>query len=250
MAIKRKNSNKEWIIDQNAIETSIIDIEGNFESNNVEGALRELAQGVKNGQDLSALESKIESNRQGVLSNAERLATAEENIDYLLTHGGGGSGGGGGSALPTITSTFENATVEKGQDVDIPIFFSSPNMGSGTAYILVNNIQVDSSGVSQGNNVITIKSTHLANQTENLVGIYVKDRAGIVSNQLTWTIIAGGIELTTTFDYEADYGVTDTIRLTYNIDTGITSEAPILYLSIDGIETQYTSNIGDNYIDL
>ena len=84
MAIKRKNSNKEWIIDQNAIETSIIDLEGNFESNNVEGALRELAQGVKKGQDLSALESKIESNRQGILSNAERLATAEENIDYLL----------------------------------------------------------------------------------------------------------------------------------------------------------------------
>ena len=183
MAIKRKNSNKEWIIDQNAIETSIIDIEGNFESNNVEGALRELAQGVKKGQDLSALESKIESNRQGILSNAERLATAEENIDYLLIHGGGGSGGGG-SALPTITSTFKDATVEKGQDVDIPIFFSSPNMGSGTAYILVNNIQVHSSGVSQGNNIITIKSTHLAKQTENLVGIYVKDRAYILFNQL------------------------------------------------------------------
>ena len=113
MAIKRKNSNKEWIIDQNAIETSIIDLGGNFESNNVEGALRELAQGVKKGQDLSALESKIESNRQGILSNAERLTTAEENIDYLLIHGGGGSGGGGGSALPTITSTFKDATVEK-----------------------------------------------------------------------------------------------------------------------------------------
>ena len=79
--------------------------------------------------------------------------------------GGVGSGGGGGSALPTITSTFKDATVEKGQDVDIPIFFSSPNMGSGTAYILVNNVQVDSSGVSQGNNVITIKATHLANKT-------------------------------------------------------------------------------------
>ena len=43
MAIKRKDSNNNWIIDQNAIETSILDIEGHFESNNVEGALRELA---------------------------------------------------------------------------------------------------------------------------------------------------------------------------------------------------------------
>ena len=44
MAIKRKNSNGEWIIDQRAIETTIIDLMGNFESNNVEGALRELAE--------------------------------------------------------------------------------------------------------------------------------------------------------------------------------------------------------------
>ena len=127
MAIKRKNSNKEWIIDQNAIETSIIDVEGNFESDNVEGALRELSQKVKRGQDLTALEAKIESNRQGILSNAERLATAEEDIEWLKVNGGGG-GGGGGTAVPTITSTFKDATVEKGQDVDIPIFFSSPNI--------------------------------------------------------------------------------------------------------------------------
>ena len=44
MAIKRKNSNNEWVVDQRAIETTIIDLMGNFESNNVEGALRELAE--------------------------------------------------------------------------------------------------------------------------------------------------------------------------------------------------------------
>ena len=228
MAIKRKNSNNEWVVDQNAIETSVIDLEGNFDSKNVEGALRELANKVKNGQDLTAIESKIESNRQGILNNAERLSQAEENIEWLKVNGGGG---GGGTALPTITSTFTDATVEKGEDVEIPIFFSSPNMGSGTAYILVDNIQVDTVGVKQGNNIITVKSEYLIN-TENMVGIYVKDRAGIVSNQLSWNIISGGIELTTTFDYEIDYGVTDVIRIPYTIDTGITSEKPILHLEI------------------
>lgn len=44
MAIKRKDSNGNWVLDQQAIETSIIDLEGNFESTNVEGALRELAE--------------------------------------------------------------------------------------------------------------------------------------------------------------------------------------------------------------
>lgn len=246
MAIKRKNSNNEWIVDQNAIETSVIDLEGNFKSNNVEGALRELANKVKNGQDLTAIESKIESNRQGVLNNAERLSQAEENIEWLKVNGGGG---GGGTAVPTITSTFTDATVEKGENVEIPIFFSSPNMGSGTAYILVNNVQVDTAGVSQGNNIIIVKSEHLVN-TENMVGIYVKDRVGIVSNQLSWNIISGGIELTTTFDYEIDYGVTDVIRIPYTIDTGITSEKPILHLEIDGVETTYVSEVGINNVDI
>ena len=42
MAIKIKNSNGEWVVDQKATETSIIDLNGNFESTNVEDALIEL----------------------------------------------------------------------------------------------------------------------------------------------------------------------------------------------------------------
>ena len=47
MAVKIKNSNGEWVIDQKAIQTSIVDLEGNFASENVEGALRELADKIK-----------------------------------------------------------------------------------------------------------------------------------------------------------------------------------------------------------
>ena len=236
MAIKRKDSNNNWIIDQNAIETSILDIEGHFESNNVEGALRELAEGQINNEEIASL--------------TERMDTAEEDIAWLKENGGGGGGGGGGTAVPTITSTFKDVAIDKGQSVIIPIFFSSPNMGSGTAYILVNNVQVNTVGVSQGNNNIKIEAEYLASKAENLVGIYVKDRAGIVSNQLSWTIISGGIELTTTFDYETDYGVTDTIRIPYNISTGITIGEIALHLSIDGVETQYTASNGYNYLEI
>ena len=56
MAVKIKNSNGEWVIDQKAIQTSIADLEGNFESENVEGALRELANKIKqlNRTELTA----------------------------------------------------------------------------------------------------------------------------------------------------------------------------------------------------
>ena len=43
MSLKIKNSKGEWIVDQKAIQTSLLDLEGNFKSKNVEGALRELA---------------------------------------------------------------------------------------------------------------------------------------------------------------------------------------------------------------
>ena len=272
MAIKRKDSNGNWVLDQQAIETSIIDLEGNFESTNVEGALRELAEQQKSGANLTELEDKIETNRLGIISNANKIAnlqkqienggsvprdlvdrvvtlenemiTAKEDIEYLMVNGGGG----GSSAVPTIKSDFKDCAIDKGSDVVIPIFFTSPNMGDGTAYILVNNIQVDTAGVKQGNNNVRVKAQYLSN-TDNKVAIYVKDRAGIVTNQLSWTIIAGGIDLTSTFDYEVDYGITDTIRIPYTIETGIEGTITT-YLTIDGNTTEYTSVNGNNFIDL
>ena len=51
------------------------------------------------------------------------------------------------------------------------------------------------------NNSINIgKLTNLKNN----VSIYVKDRTGMLSNQLSWTIIAGGIDLEIDFDDKKD----------------------------------------------
>lgn len=251
MAIRYQDENGNWVTGQKAIETSITDQQGNFSSKNVEGALRELAEGVKNNADVTKIQTQVDANKNRIASiepvvNTLRvdMNTAQEDIAWLKVNGGGG----GGTAVPTITSTFTDCSVDKGKDVIIPLFFSSPNQGAGTAYISVDNIQVDTAGISQGNNQIKLLAKYLTN-TENHVSIYVKDRAGIVSNLLSWTIIAGGIELTSTFDYEVDYGITDTIRIPYTIDTGIT-ETITLTLTIDNVDTEYTANNGLNYIDL
>ena len=71
MAIKIKNSNGEWVVDQKAIETSIIDLNSNFESTNVEGALRELA--AKKTRSTDELEGTVEAE------------TRIENLDEFLT---------------------------------------------------------------------------------------------------------------------------------------------------------------------
>ena len=238
MSLKIKNKNGEWVVDQKAIQTSIIDLEGNFESKNVEGALRELAS--RKSRSTEELEGKVELNRIGIENLKSRVTKNEEDIEYLKANGGGG----GGTIVPTITSTFTDCEIEKGQDINIPIFFSSPSGGTGTAYISVNNIEVSTAGVKQGNNTIKVLGTYLT-QTENTVGIYVRDRAGIASNQLNFNVVAGGITLTTTFDYEVDYGITDTIKMPYSIETGVEDEI-LLHLTVNGVKYEIPSVNGYN----
>ena len=239
MSLKIKNANGEWIVDQKAIQTSIIDLEGNFESKNVEGALRELA--AKKSRSSDELEMKVETNRLSIQRLNSRVAKNEEDIEWLKENGGGG---GGGSIVPTITSTFTDAEIEKGQDITIPIFFSSPSGGNGTAYISVNNIEVGNAGVKQGNNNVKVSGTYL-NKTDNVVGIYVRDRAGIASNQLNFNVVAGGITLTSNFDYEVDYGVTDTIKMPYTIETGVEGDIT-LHLTVNGVKHEIPSVNGYN----
>ena len=88
MSLKIKNKNGEWVVDQKAIQTSIIDLEGNFESKNVEGALRELAS--RKSRSTEELEGKVELNRIGIENLKSRVTKNEEDIEYLKANGGGG----------------------------------------------------------------------------------------------------------------------------------------------------------------
>ena len=223
--IKKKNPiTGEWEVFSatTASEIPLFDIENNFTNKNVEGALREVAD--KNKE----IEAKLKSHSTVIQEHSSTLNTHTEDIEYLKVNGGGG---GGGTSAPTITSKFEDGTiVQKGEDVKIPIFFSSPNQGTGTAYIVIDGVEVDSvSGIKQGNNTINIgKLTKLRTS----VGIYVKDRANMLSNQLEWTIICGGIDLEVNFDDTADYGVTDEIIMQFTVASA-SSEPIIMHMTID-----------------
>jgi hypothetical protein len=251
MGSTKKHDGNNWkkFGSTNAIDIKITDFSGNFESDNVEGALREASSKIsdidssvqgqkaaiqKQSEDLAVQKAITDSQTKALQQYAERiqsnmnmLAQHEEDIQYLKEHGGGG---GGSNIAPTITSKFEDGTiVEKGSDVLIPIFFSSPNLGDGTAYIVINGIEVDSVSVKAGNNNVNIgQLTELNNE----VSIYVKDRVGMLSNQLTWKIICGGMELTVDFDSTADYSMTDIIMMQYYV-TSATSDPITMHMTID-----------------
>lgn len=119
--------------------------------------------------------------------------------------------------MPTITTTDElSQVVPKGQEIVLNVFFSSPNLGQGSLVLLINNKEVNSFTIKQGSNSINIGALK---ELRNKIVIYVKDRANLVSNEITYNIINGGVSLTLDFDYYADYPANKDVLMRYNIDT-------------------------------
>ena len=163
MAIKIKNSKGEWVVDQKAIETSIIDLNSNFVSNNVEGALRELAEkcgdnGIEYSNtapiddnvalwiDTSAdkgasslladdilleframiidLNSQIDTLKANNIALERRVAYLEQNASSGGS-GGSGGGGGGGDVTTEVQLTFEDGSIMTFEDDTIMAFEGS-----------------------------------------------------------------------------------------------------------------------------
>ena len=132
MAIKYQDENGNWVSeDQTAIETSILDIAGNFESENVEGALRELAEKTANAEVPAELEAQVKANTTNIKKIQQQIqngtggsggassdevkklpirvdtletdmSKAKDDIAYLLENGGGGGGSGGGASSTVL----------------------------------------------------------------------------------------------------------------------------------------------------
>ena len=222
MSVKHYNEETDqWEIlaSNRAMDIAIKDSSSNYESNNVEGALKEI----------------------GSLSKANdiKITELDGRVQYIEEHGvigGGGSGGGGGGgtgSLPTITSQYDTEIVDANEDITIRIFFSSPNLGTGTCYVICNNVEILTVTVDQGYNDITIPA--LGSGLFD-ISMYVKDRAGLLSNTLSWNLTAGGLSVKLTMNTNIDYLPTDRILMTYNVDYSL-NDSIIMYLTVD-----YTSH--------
>ena len=232
--IRKKNPQTgEWEVygSTDAKDINLIDVGNNFSDKNVEGALREMS--TKLNETLASLDA-----------HKSTLVKHSSDIEWLKEHGGGGGGtGSGGASAPTITSTFEDCSIDKETEINIPIFFTSPNLGEGTAYVIINNVEVASiPGIKQGNNTIEIgKLTELT----NTISIYVKDRTNMLSNQLTWNVKLGGIDLVVDFDDTADYYVGEMITMQYQLSS-TTTDPLKMYMTIDYDDYEIECKVGYN----
>ncbi len=158
MAIKRRNSNNEWVVDQRAIETSIIDLNNNFESMNVEGALRELAEKTKNSSGTGAIEIEYgsvaptdknislwidttsDNGSSSLLSDAlilefksviadlnSQIADLRARVLYLEQNGSSGGGSGGTEIVGSSYINLEDGTQLMLEDGTMLLLESSEN---------------------------------------------------------------------------------------------------------------------------
>lgn len=195
----------------------VLDASGHFQSESVEGCLKELK---------------------------EELVKHETEIKYINENGTiGGGGGGGGASMPTVTlETPPEVIIPVGESVRINFYFQSPNPGSGIAYINVNNAET-SMEVKQGKNTTVVGPFN--SRGEYNVSIYVQDKATLLSNIIRVNIFAGALQVSSTFNANEDYTLEDQIIINYKIES-MTADPVIVDLTLDGRTESVQGVIGDN----
>lgn len=196
---------------------------------------------VKHEVNLGRLDSKFDG--AAITTNdteseyyLELLSGEETKVKLTLPATGGG---GGGTLLPTLTSDFPETTLGSVDDIyEITYFFTSPNIGKGTAHYMVDS-EESTESIRQGDNKFTVGP--LA-KGEHTIRISVVDVAGAFSNQLTFKIISGGLEVTSTFDDSDDLELDNNVVIDYNITTIDPDQTYHCELTLDGT-TQIIENI-------
>ena len=159
-------------------------------------------------------------------ANGERVKT--------VYFSGGGAGGGTGGNPYISTELPENVLVETDNNLEFSIDFYSPTAGKGTLKVFVNNKDSLTTAIDQGISNITIAPDKLSKGTNQMV-VYVIDRAGVMSNSLTFYVRYGSTELTSDFDSSVAYDYGSTIRY-YFTPTALDTSLPLtFYMKIDGV---------------
>ena len=153
-----------------------------------------------------------------------------EKVRTVQFTGGGGSGGGS----PYIsTELSENVLVQFGQNLELTIDYYAPSGGKGTLKVFINNVDSMTTSVNDGTNTISISSDKLSKGTNQVV-VYAIDRAGMMSNSLTFYVRYGSTDFTSDFDSSTPYDYGSTIRYYFTPTALDTSATLTFYMKING----------------
>ena len=240
-----------WVVQATNIaeNTYLVDGNGNYQSDNLEDALKEIA---------------------------DELDSLNDRVEYIYENGtiggnNGGGGGGGSSSLPTLTlSSEKEVSARTDETVDIYVLFQTPNAGNGVLSYSIQSTYSDGNTDGSKPEYETFTREVTAGRLKiaipgretgvHKVNIFVTDAMGLVSNAVDVTINSGALELRKLtvagseqfFDDSVDALATDALKLGFRISALSATEAITIFISKDGGEfTPHTvaGTVGINTID-
>ena len=145
-----------------------------------------------------------------------------------------GGGGGNANTPPYVTLiSAENNILGLGEVFNLELDFLSGVTGKGTLKVFINDIEVISKSIPQGENTIPITDDNFVKGT-NRMTLYVIDRTGTMSNSVTLYVRYGSLEITSDFDAYTSYEPGAVVRYYFTPTAIDTSLALTMYMKIDG----------------
>ena len=171
--------------------------------------------------------------------------------DHLENHpsGSGGSGGGGGTC--NLSSTFSGGSFSDSTVIEIPYNFYSSNLGTSMLYVEIkaSNGELDTMTLPILENGEGVCRLGVLAKNTYTVKLYALDSRGVESNPLTFKIDVGSLEVTSTFNDNINYQISDAINIPLVVSSARNAEITA-YIIIDGKEYTQTVIKGYNMFQL
>lgn len=264
MSIKFFNeTKKQWekIASLLANSITVFDVEGNYDSQTVEGCLQEIADALNNKFDdvectsngvlnfysngviiKSIITPTSRTSGGGVSSEIveslqKQLDDHEQRIAWLEENGG--SGGTSNNTPPTITSTFNTTSFSTDDEIVIPYFLMDNQGGNFKAIYSIDGT------VSEGSAVLGPNSWNVGklSKGKHTLKVYIKDFS-LFSNELVFNITVGALEVTSSFR-DKDYGLNEAITITYDISS-VSSDPIKVQRILDNVPEEISAVPGRN----
>ena len=171
--------------------------------------------------------------------------------DHLENHpsGSGGSGGGGGTC--NLSSTFGGGSFSDSTVIEIPYNFYSSNLGTSMLYVEIkaSNGELDTMTLPILENGEGVCRLGVLAKNTYTVKLYALDSRGVESNPLTFKIDIGSLEVTSTFNDNINYQISDAINIPLVVSSARNAQITA-YIIIDGKEYTQTVIKGYNMFQL
>ena len=203
-------------------------------------------------EELDRIAEQLSGKIEDVEIMRESLTQLQNDFaDHLENHpsGSGGSGGGGGTC--NLSSTFSGGSFSDSTVIEIPYNFYSSNLGTSMLYVEIkaSNGELDTMTLPILENGEGVCRLGVLAKNTYTVKLYALDSRGVESNPLTFKIDIGSLEVTSTFNDNINYQISDAINIPLVVSSARNAEITA-YIVIDGKEYTQTVIKGYNMFQL